>query len=244
MKDVVASARRGLECLVHPRVAAVLFGTGLLWMIANSVLGWIVLGPALVVLFRICLKSLRGERAFFLEENLAIAEDLPAALVAGILLALPFKLWVMLDDLCRQANAADAALEVGIPATASAALFIHFAYHIFTFPVLAERHCGMLEASAESRRIADAPGRGGSRVAGFGRHVLLTSAVLAVVLIASAWYTRTDVPGFVLTIVAGPPAVMLLSAWYLQLTGFPATERDLVEAADSDVDAPELEDEP
>ena len=246
MRDVILSARRGIECLVDLRVAPVLFGTGLAWMIANSLLGWIVLGPALVALFRISLRALRGERPELLEDNLAVFEDLPAALAAGILLALPFKLWVMLNQLCASARATDPLSEAGIPAAASAALFIHFAYHIFTFPVLAERHCGMLEASAESRRIADAPRRGGSRFAGFGRHVLATSAILAVVLIASAWYSKSGLPGFVLTVLAGPPAVLLLGAWYLQLTGSPAKGLEEPDALgrDSDSEPAEADSEP
>ena len=225
MKDLILSARRGVACLVQPRVAVVLFGSGLIWTLANQLAGWLLLGPALVVLFRISLKALRDEVPRFAEDNLAAFEDLRAALVAGILFALPFKLWGVVDDLCNGVRNAQALVSTGIPATASAALFIHFAFHIFAFPEIAERHCGVLEASRRSRELADLPGASG-RTQDLGLHVLFTSAVLGVLLLASAWYWRPEA-GVVFFVLAGPPAVMMLAAWYLQRTGWPARDAEL-----------------
>lgn len=240
MKDMLLSARRGLECLLHPEILKVLFVSGLIWTVANKLFGWLLLGPALVVMFRIALKALRGEELDIRRDNAAVLEDLPSSFVAGILFALPFKLWMFLDSASRgvrelqdlavaqaspgleQAIQAREALDLlampGVPVTASAALLVHFAFHVYAFAVMAERHCGVVEASRRSREIADAAGRGGSRIHGLGRHVLYTSIVLVVMLAVGAWSWTS----WILTIVLAPLAVTVLAAWYLQLTTSPA----------------------
>lgn len=242
MKDLVLSARRGVVSFLDAPVAIVLFGSGLLWTVANAVLGWVLLGPAFVVLFRISLKALRGEEIHFKEDNLAVVEDLPAALVLGILFALPFKLWAMLDDtsdvVARLVDIAGqpaaGAVLPGIPLTASAAIFVHFAFLIFAFPILADRHCGVIDAVRRSFEIADQPGRNGSRLHGLGRHLIFTSATLLLILVAArAWHINTGAGG-ISTAVIGPVAVAVLAAWYLQATGSPAEETGPAPADDDD----------
>jgi hypothetical protein len=209
-----------------------MFGSAFAWTIVNYVFAWLFLGPALVVLFRIALKALRGVTPDFKADNMAILEDAPSSLVAGILFALPFTLWSLLDHLCR-AEALTATLpqaqehlvRVGVPVTASAAVFVHFAFHIFVFPVIAETHSGVIAASQRSRELADAPGRGGSRLLGLGRHLLFTLGVFIVLFVAArAWaygYGASVPVSLLLTIPViafGPPAVAVLAAWYLHVT--------------------------
>lgn len=225
MKDLVLSARRGVECLLVPPVAVALFGTGAAWTVANGLLGWLVLGPALVALFRIAVKGLRGEEPSFKDDNMAVLADLPTALVAGILFALPFKLWSMLHDFDEVVKTAldagglsETVVTPGIPVTASAALFVHFALFIFVFPVVAERHAGLLEAARTSAERACRTGRDGSHFLGLGRHLLYTSAILAVILLAArAWSLGAGLGG-VFTALIGPPAVMILASWYLRVS--------------------------
>jgi hypothetical protein len=133
---------------------------------------------------------------------------------------LPFKLWDVLNQLAVGVRAAQVVVEPGVPATATAALLVHFGFHVLLFAVLAERDCGVIEASAASRALADRPGRGGSRLLGLGRHMLFTSAVLVAVLSLSAWWWRFEA-SVLFTALIGPPAVMMLAAWYVHLTEGP-----------------------
>lgn len=233
MKDLLRVARRGVESFLSARAALVLFGSGAAWAILNGLFLWLFLGPALVALFRIALRILRREEPSF-RDNLASLDDLPTSLVAGIVFALPFTLWSLLDRLGAVAVATvpeDQATLVriaaqGIPLTASAALFVHFAFHVFTFPVIAETHAGVIESAQRSRAIADQPGRGNSRLHGLGRHFLFTSAVLVFLLVAARTLAVSSSTGLSYTvflglpaiILIGPPAVALLAAWYLHAT--------------------------
>ncbi len=251
MKEVMLSARRGAMALLVPQAALALFATAAAWTLANKLLGWIVLGPALLALFRLALGALHGRRLDVLREHVDLLDDLPVALVAGVFLGLPFKLWAMLDDLdgvvfslmsaAPAANVTDVLTTPGIPVLASAALFVHFGFHVLMFPVIAERHCGFMEALDRSRAIADQPGAGGSRLRGLGRHLLATSAVLALVLLAArAWYLSFGAGGLFMTLVT-PIGVVVTAAWYLQLTGRPADElpvpAELAESGPDDADA-------
>lgn len=229
MKDIVLSARRGIDCLVDLDVLKSLFVSALIWTAVTKLFGWLLLGPALVVLFRIAIKALRGEETDLVRDNLAVLEDLPVSLVAGILFALPFTLWGFLDDVAASARslrdvavAQDPSLAMellrspGVPWAAGVALFIHFGLHVFIFPTLAERHCGLIEATRRAHELAD-PALGRQRA--MGRHFLFTSVVLVVMLVVGAWAWLTS---WVFTTLLGPVAVVMLASWYLHVTGSPA----------------------
>jgi hypothetical protein len=229
------ASRRAVESLVHVNALFVLFASGALWTLANTLTGWLLVGPALVALFRIALTELRGQESDLRRDNLAVLDDLAAPLVAGILFVLPFRLWMMvsgtaniLDDVIKAvakvapAGVAETVSDITVPNVpwfATLALFVHFAFHAFVFPLMADKRLGVVDAVRASHELAERPA-GAGRLRGLARHLAFTSIILVVTMVA-AWLA--NLLHFIASAIAlgivGPVAVAVLAAWYQIVSG-------------------------
>jgi hypothetical protein len=90
MNEVLIGLRRGWDVFV--RALTPLLVGGFAWTLVNSIVGWLLIGPALVGLFTIAIRTWRGQEAD-VQANFAGFEDFGTSFVAGILFVLPFAAW-------------------------------------------------------------------------------------------------------------------------------------------------------
>jgi hypothetical protein len=244
MNDLFAVLRRSVD--VMAAAAGPLFLGGLAWSLLNSLVGMMLLGPALVGLFRVALRAGREEEVDW--QDLVAAKDDPAsALVAGILFAAPFLLWGMLDAVgeALESGAYARADVPGVPVVLSLAVLVHFGYHVLAFAELADRRCGVLEAFRSARARAEAADRSSHAVTGFAKHLLLCSAALVMVLVADLLGGGHAVVGALLVGLAGPAAIAVLATWHLSVSGtLPADDHDAPSPGDDDAPSPGDDDAP
>lgn len=238
MNEVMTAIRRGWDVFVRA-LFPLLLG-GVLWTMANVLLQWLLLGPALFGLCLVALKTLRGRPADPADLIAALNTDPGTVLVAGWLFLVPFALWNALFSLAT--SVAEASVHVaiptvpGVPLVLTLALLGHFGFGVFVFPLLADRRCGLGEALRQCVELADRPAASGSRVSGLTRQLLFTSTILVVVyeltqvrLLSSG---DAGVHGFrfglgelsrvlgldfgipVFLVLGGPLLVCLVTAWY------------------------------
>ena len=216
MSDMLDAARRGWDLLMREPLPLLL--GGLFWTLLCQFTGWVLLGPALFGLFAVALKAHRGERVT-VTDNFTAFDDAAPSLVAGIVLVLPL---VVLEALDKWVWAL------------VAFIFVHFSYFVYVFAVLADRRCGLAEATHAAVTLADAGGARKGRVSRLALHVAFTSTI-TVGLVAVASVPVSEFP--FLLIVAGPLAVCMLTAWYVQVA-YPDAARadDDADLADDDLD--------
>lgn len=220
MNDMLRIARRGIEVL--SRAPVPLFVGSAAWTLLNAMTPWLdlgplLLGPAILGLFHVALKALRGQETTWQDSFVAVREPV-TPLVAGILFALPFTLWSQIGTIGQAMEvsmfATDSSAVPGVPMIFSLFVVIFFCVYVFVFARLADAGGTLADAVAFAHALAEAPGRPGSRVSGFGRQIAYCSFVfIAVLIVGFTWRLNHGMP-FLFSFLVAPPAAGLLAAWH------------------------------
>jgi hypothetical protein len=220
VKDLALVLRRSFDVMVM--AAGPLFLGGLAWSLLDELARSLLLGPALVGLFRVALRTAREEEASW--ADLVAAKDDPlGAMVAGVLFAAPFLAWATLDRMNDAMESGQFAREASdvpvIPFVLSLAVLVHFAYHVLAFAHLGDGERSVLACFRRSRDEAESAGRATGRWTPFGKHLLLTTGAFAAMRVAVWLGGDNGIVRALLVGLVGPAVVAVLATWQVMRTG-------------------------
>jgi hypothetical protein len=222
LKEMVRTAREGLDVLLREPLP--LFGGSLAWTLLNVMTPWLdlgplLLGPALLGMFHVALKALRGRDVDLLDNFVALRE--PATpLVAGVLFALPFSAWSLAQ---RLGNAIVVSTPVGkvaadvpgVPMIATLSLLVFFGVYVFVFPFLADGTTSLADAVRSATKMAEQGVPANERFSALGRQLSYAAVVFLALMLGGLTWRITHAVPFIVSVLVSPAAICVLASWYL-----------------------------